>query len=340
MKLKFILLTCFLAFLCHSFSSYAQSNGTKPLSIGDTMPHIILTDVVNHPVSKIQLSQLKGKLVILDFWGKYCRSCLAAFPKLDSLQRRYNSQVQIVSISDIENKEELLATLAKYPFTKDLQLTASTHHRELAAMFPHELVSHVVWINKQGVVAAVTGADYVTGEHITELFNRDVVDWPVKKDRLEFNYRQPLLALGQADLPVPQFLYYSTLTANMPGISAPNGITRDSAKGIAMTMYYNATLLSLCEIALGHPPANKIVLDVNDPARFYWTKNGLYSDWFRANTFCYALLLPLHFSNEEIKQAVRADLLRWLSVLGIKITESKKIEAGKEVNSYLISDKQ
>lgn len=333
-------LTCLWALLCllHNGTSQAQSR-YKPLQVGDTMPPLTISNLINHPVSEIHLSDLKGKLIILDFWGQYCSACIASFPKMDSLQTKFKNQVQMITISNFQKKEDLLETLAKYKSTENLRLTAALQHKQLAALFPHQLVPHVVWINKEGIVAAVTGADYVTENNILQALKNDVAHWPVKKDVVDFDYRLPLLALGQKELPAPRFLYYSTLTATIAGISAPNSITRDSTRGIAIAQHLNTSLLQLCEIALNHPPDGTITLQVKDSSRFKWNGEGLYADWFRANTYCYALVLPIKLSNTEIKQAIQSDLLRWLDLLGVKISSVKKIEAGKEINTYIITDK-
>ena len=52
--------------------SGAQSQPVKALKIGDTVPDITITSVYNYPASTIHLSDLKGKLVILDFWATWC----------------------------------------------------------------------------------------------------------------------------------------------------------------------------------------------------------------------------------------------------------------------------
>lgn len=336
MKLKY----CLLVLLWPVINVYAQSPPhIHPLRVGDTLPDIIFCDVYNHPVSKIQLSDLKGKLVILDFWGKYCAPCILALPKLDSLQQAFKNQVQVITISDFSNQHELRTTLGRFKRTKHLKLPVLLANELLSQYFPHLLVSHVVWIDGNGVVKAITGSDYVTKDNIQTMLSGTAVNWPVKNDLLDFDFKKPLLALEHKDIPSPSFLYYSTLTSHLEGISAPNGTFPDSAKKISLTNYYNATLLSLCEIALNHPPDGRIILNVKDTGRYKWNWQILYSDWYRTNTYCYSIKQPLGLTETEIKKNVQADLIRWLNILGIQITLSKKIKGGKELSFYTITDK-
>src|SRR6185312_10987349 len=75
---------------------HAQQPALKPLSIGDTVPDITLTNVYNYPSSTIKLSDLKGKLVILDFWSTWCGSCIEAMPESEKLQNGFGNKIQII----------------------------------------------------------------------------------------------------------------------------------------------------------------------------------------------------------------------------------------------------
>jgi thiol-disulfide isomerase/thioredoxin len=57
--------------------------------IGKPAPPIAATDVDGKPVS---LAELKGKVVLIDFWATWCPPCVAAIPTLDALARKYGAQ--------------------------------------------------------------------------------------------------------------------------------------------------------------------------------------------------------------------------------------------------------
>ncbi len=340
MKLKY----CLLAMLWPVVNSYAQSPpvNVQPLTIGDTVPDITLTSVSNTPVSKIQLSELKGKLIILDFWGRYCAPCILALAKLDSLQQMYGDQLQVITISDFTDTAELYKTLGKFKQTKNLRLPVLLKNELLEQYFPFTLVSHLVWIGKDGVVKAITSGEWATAQHIDELLSGKTVDWPVKKDAIDFDYKQPLLSWAQAQDSRPQSLYYSTFTSHMPGISAPNGTYRDSSRGVAVTLFYNLSLLNLAELALDYTASarrQQFILQVQDTGRYIRDKRVYYDQWALQSTYCYYLQLPLSVTPMQTQQMVQADIRRWLSTLGIEIFKTTRISNGRKQSFYVIREK-
>lgn len=60
------------------------------------------------------LSMFKGKVVLLDFWGTWCRPCIEAIPKLKRLYSKYkNSDFEIISVANDNNVEKWKSVVAK-----------------------------------------------------------------------------------------------------------------------------------------------------------------------------------------------------------------------------------
>lgn len=52
----------------------------------------------------VNLGELKGRVVYLDFWASWCTSCLASFPFMDGLQRDLKGQGLDVIAVDLDAK--------------------------------------------------------------------------------------------------------------------------------------------------------------------------------------------------------------------------------------------
>ncbi len=324
------------------FTLFSQPlSAIRPLSIGDTVPNIVFNHIVNYKSSSSKLSDFKGKLVILDFWGKYCSPCIKALPKLDSLQRIFKGAVQVITISDFTGKGELQTALKRFITIKDFQLPVLLANDSLSLYFAHTLVSHVVWIDGSGVVKAITGTEYVTKDNIQTVLDGKAVNWPVKRDITDFDYKKPLLVLSQPGIAQPQFLYYSSFIAHIDGIAPPNGTFTDSLNKCTTTNFYNYDLLALCQIAVDYrvgASRDQFILNVKDTSLYLPGNREYYSEWLKKNTYCYSLRLPSGLSSAEVQNVVKRDLLHWLNLLGIRVEKEKYSNGEKETEKYIITE--
>lgn len=75
-------------------------NQTIP-KIGEEIPQFILT-LLNS--EKIDTEELKGKIILLDFWASWCKPCIAGFPRFKHLMEKINNEINIISINVDEAK--------------------------------------------------------------------------------------------------------------------------------------------------------------------------------------------------------------------------------------------
>jgi len=68
--------------------------------------------------SAVRLSELKGKVVLLNFWGIWCKSCRQEIPHLSALDREWRENGLVVLGADYGDAPEDLA-----PFVKELEMS-------------------------------------------------------------------------------------------------------------------------------------------------------------------------------------------------------------------------
>jgi thiol-disulfide isomerase/thioredoxin len=100
----------------------------------------------------ISLKQLQGKMVLLDFWGSWCKPCLASLPSLKRLAEQLDpAKGEIISIDEHEPRE----TWA--PFVERSGMTWPQIYDgkgELAESFAVESAPHYFLLDQEGVILA------------------------------------------------------------------------------------------------------------------------------------------------------------------------------------------
>lgn len=65
---------------------------------------------------ELNLGQLRGEVVYLDFWASWCVPCRHSFPFMNELQERYGDRgLRIVAVNLDKERELVERFLAKYP---------------------------------------------------------------------------------------------------------------------------------------------------------------------------------------------------------------------------------
>ncbi len=85
----FVLLALLLALsACYS--------GSRPPRIGSVAPNFTVQDAQ----TKVTLSQLRGQVVVLNFWATWCAPCVEEMPSLVEMQRRMKAKgVTVLAVS-------------------------------------------------------------------------------------------------------------------------------------------------------------------------------------------------------------------------------------------------
>src|SRR5215469_15032522 len=97
----------------------SRANDVAAGEIGSHLPEFTVKDLQGHPVSS---DDLKGKVVIIDFWATWCRPCKQEMPGYQKLVDRYGAQGLVViglksdAMADTENPSKFAKRIGvRYP---------------------------------------------------------------------------------------------------------------------------------------------------------------------------------------------------------------------------------
>jgi thiol-disulfide isomerase/thioredoxin len=73
------------------------------------VPPVVMHDIDGKPLSP---AELRGKVVIVNFWATWCPPCRAEIPDLVALQAKYGDRLQIIGVSQDEGSIDVVRRFA------------------------------------------------------------------------------------------------------------------------------------------------------------------------------------------------------------------------------------
>ena len=301
---------------------FADAASSQELKIGQRCPDIILKNIINYSIAESRLSDFKGKLVILDFWGTGCTACIQAFAKIDSLQKKFDGRVQFIAVNR-ESYDSTIRFFKRKNHIRKPSIPFVTGDAALSALFPHLYVPHHVWIDSNSVVQYITDGHNATAEHIQQFLSGNHPVLNEKKYEAKDDYYSPMMAIADKK-GLDHLESYSLLMHCISGMSFGNsvGIAAERNNGYRLTQNC-ASILQLYTTAFSEggkydfSNSNTVMLEVNDKSKYVIpTDNNLKDEWDSNYSYNYELMVPAAES-KEIYKKMQQDLFRYFNVTGI-----------------------
>jgi peroxiredoxin len=129
-------------------SSAAQSKGRL---VGNPAPDFAVKSV-SGAKGTVSLKSLRGKVVLVDFWGTFCEPCKKSFPKLQDLNTKYGANgLRIVGISEdeVDDKDKI----PSFADTYGAKFTLGwDEDKSIARAYKPETMPSSFLIDKKGVI--------------------------------------------------------------------------------------------------------------------------------------------------------------------------------------------
>ena len=155
--------------------------------VGKPAPPIAGTDVDGKPVS---LAELKGKVVLIDFWATWCPPCIAAIPKLKALSQKYQDRGFVIlgvnvdaMHEDIKETDTAMQQVRRFLVRHRvgwINLQSGKGASDFAAAYRVEQIPASFLVGRDGSVVAVDQHGEMLERAVVSAL--DVASKPQKKD--------------------------------------------------------------------------------------------------------------------------------------------------------------
>ncbi|WP_449540124.1 redoxin domain-containing protein [Ferdinandcohnia sp. Marseille-Q9671] len=140
-----------------------QKRGVTGIEIGNTAPDFEL-QVLNNENDTIQLSDLRGKKVVINFWASWCKPCREEMPEIQTFYESKSDDIEVLAVnmtaSEVKAENALEFVDGKgytFPLLVDPKNQASSDYKVLG-------LPETFFINSDGTIN-----DYIKGQMDLEM---------------------------------------------------------------------------------------------------------------------------------------------------------------------------
>ncbi len=262
----------------------------QPLQKGQQIPQTKFPQTFNHHKPTLDLALYKNKIIVFDFWSINCIGCIQSFPKLDSLQKKFGSDVQLILVTK-DPLQKVKDFFEKRKKIKIPQVPFICNDTVLQQYFPHIGVPAYAWLNKEHQFLFLTNGSDLNEQSITKLLNNQTVNMAAHqtgrqqiKNVINKEYEEKL-----------QFVSYLTTCISGQRESYSNALKKRTT-GIEVKCESVTALYVMAFNENGkfnYKRVGRLVTDFAEPYKYSKPANEAeYQDWKKQYAYSYELLVP------------------------------------------------
>lgn len=151
--------------------------GSKKTSVGFMVPEVVSNDTPDG--SHFDLKSLRGKYVIIDFWGTWCMPCLKGMPAMHEFRDKNNAKLQILGIAKDGNieawKREIVASNLNW-----YHILNGTGDKDFVAIFNVQGYPTKIVIDPAGkIIYRITSESEEFYKEVDKLINANTTNAPI-----------------------------------------------------------------------------------------------------------------------------------------------------------------
>lgn len=124
------------------------------------------------------VSENKGKVIILDFFATWCRPCVSFTPKIEAIKTKYGNKVEVVVVSLDTDKDAVVNYFRQKLPTLHVNFSGKAWDNELYGQYAITGIPSIALINKDNILVDVSGRKW---------FDEKVEDL-VLNNKIQLNY--------------------------------------------------------------------------------------------------------------------------------------------------------
>jgi len=136
----------------------------RPPLLGSPAPEIVLKDLQGH---EVRLSDLRGKIVLLNFWATWCKPCKEEMPAMQASYDKLRDQGFVVlAVNELEDVEKVAEHIRTHGHTF---LVVMDHDNRVANQYGVVGLPASFLIDRQGIVREHIFGNLLNEQRIAEL---------------------------------------------------------------------------------------------------------------------------------------------------------------------------